>query len=618
MKNNRRLFTLLAAGAVVIALVVSLVVANSGKGSGGGGTSSNSTITLAEAPATTPTYIFPFMACPVFSVANISAFDYEMYRPLYWFGWKNTASEVPSLSLANQPVMSNANKTVTVTMKGWKFADGQTVNAQSVMFFLNMFKANPSGYCGYNKGYGIPDQVASAKGSGNTLTLTFTRPMNPYWLLYNNLSLLTPMPDSWDITAPGKKSTCASGAYGAAATNQACMAVYKYLDGQSKKVATATNAMWQSGDDGPWKLTQFDNLGDVTFVPNTKYSGPQKAQVAMVKEIPYASASAEQTALRSGSITIGYVDNGVLTSNGTPDKPGANWSPIASKYNLEVGPPWSVNYAALNLDPKSKQAVFLQQLYIRQALQMTVNQTGMIDKIQKGYGYPQINPLPPVTPANIKGNASDVNPYPYDPAKASALLKSHGWVLTGGTLTCSRVGTATNQCGAGITNGQKLALSMLYATGTPVTNLEVNTEVSEWKSIGIAMTTSSATFNSVIGTCNANSGAWSICWWGAGWIYAPGIYPSGEVLFVPGGGFNPGAFSNAQLTASVQQTDFGTANLGNFANIAAKVLPDLYEPNGTNSFVANGIGEVSKSLKASVIGLAPNPLTNFMPEYYHF
>jgi ABC-type transport system substrate-binding protein len=59
-------------------------------------------------------------------------------------------------------------------MKGWKFADGQTVNAESVMFFLNMYKADPTSYCGYNKGYGIPDQVASASGKGNTVTIKFT------------------------------------------------------------------------------------------------------------------------------------------------------------------------------------------------------------------------------------------------------------------------------------------------------------------------------------------------------------------------------------------------------------------------------------------------------------
>ena len=47
---------------------------------------------------------------------------------------------------------------------------------------------------------------------------------------------------------------------------------------------------------------------------------------------------------------------------------------VASKYNLEVGAPWSVDYAAYNFNAKSPEAVFLNQLYIRQALQMTVDQ----------------------------------------------------------------------------------------------------------------------------------------------------------------------------------------------------------------------------------------------------
>ena len=77
-------------------------------------------------------------------MSNINAFINEMYRPIYWFGLGASATVVPSLSVANQPVMSNANKTVTMTMEGWKFADGQTINAQSVMFFLNMYKADPT------------------------------------------------------------------------------------------------------------------------------------------------------------------------------------------------------------------------------------------------------------------------------------------------------------------------------------------------------------------------------------------------------------------------------------------------------------------------------------------
>ena len=41
------------------------------------------------------------------------------------------------------------------------------------------------------------------------------------------------MPNTWDVTAPGKTSTCATGAYGAAATDTACKAVEKYLDAQA-------------------------------------------------------------------------------------------------------------------------------------------------------------------------------------------------------------------------------------------------------------------------------------------------------------------------------------------------------------------------------------------------
>jgi peptide/nickel transport system substrate-binding protein len=375
--------------------------------------------------------------------------------------------------------------------------------------------------------------------------------------------------------------------------------------------------MWQSGDSGPWKLTAFDNLGDVTLVPNTKYSGPQKAQVAEVKEVAYASAIAEQNALRAGSVDIGYVDNTVLTANGTPSKSGANWGPIASKYSLHVSAPWAVDYAAYNFNKLNPQASLLDQLYIRQALQMTVNQPQIIKKAFKGYGFVQFNPLPPVTPAAIDTGVSTVNPYPYNPAKASALLKSHGWKLSSGTLVCDSPGMAATDCGAGITKGEKLAFTFLYDSGEPATTLQVDAEISEWQSIGIPMKVSSAPFDTVISTCAANSAKWSICYWGAGWIYSPEYYPSGETLYTPGASFNIGNFDNAALNASVQKTDYGTASLGDFANIAAQQLPDMFQPSGTNDFVAGGIGEVINTLK-SKIGFTPNPLETFMPEYYYF
>ena len=57
-----------------------------------------------------------------------------MFRPLYWFGLAGSAKIVPSLSLADQPVFTHGDRTVTITMKGLRFADRQVVNARSVMF----------------------------------------------------------------------------------------------------------------------------------------------------------------------------------------------------------------------------------------------------------------------------------------------------------------------------------------------------------------------------------------------------------------------------------------------------------------------------------------------------
>src|SRR5579863_1722385 len=196
------------------------------------------TITFAETPGASPNFIFPFMGCAYASVNNINQFQMLMFRPLYWFGLGGSAKFEPSLSPANRPVFTHGDRTVTIIMKGWRFADGQLVNARSVMFFLNMYKADPTAYCGYNAGYGIPDQVHNASGHGNVVRINFTTSVNPNWILDNYLSEITPMPDRWDVTSSTQTSTCASGTFGAASTDAACTAVEDYLSKEGSTTPT--------------------------------------------------------------------------------------------------------------------------------------------------------------------------------------------------------------------------------------------------------------------------------------------------------------------------------------------------------------------------------------------
>ncbi len=565
-------------------------------------------ITFAEGPGAAPNYIFPYVGCAYFSVSNLNQFQFEMYRPLYWFGLGSSTAVQYGLSPANAPKFANNNTKVTITMKGWKFSDGTSVNAESLMFFLNMYKADPTSYCGYNAGYGIPDDVASISSSGNTVTINLKKAVSPNWFLYNYLSELTPMPLAWDKTSLGATAGsggCASGAWGASSTTTACKAVEHFLDTEALHTNTYTSSLWQVVD-GPWKLTSFDNIGNATFVPNTKYSGPQPAQVAQVKLVSFTTTAAEESQLYAGKLDLGFVDPSALPGPAPGiGKVGPNVPILSGKYTLMTGTPYSFNYAPLNFSSKDPKAPILQQLYIRQALQEAINQTGIIKSVFKGYGIPTCSPIPPGVPSSVSANIPCA--YSYSLTAARALLSSHGWRMVNNVQTCTKPGTGPTDCGAGIPAGATLDFSYIWASGSPSVDETNNAEVAAWRSIGINVSHSEGTFDNVVAQCDG--GSFQICMWGGGWIYAPDYYPSGETLFTAGGAFNPGHYVDAQMTQLITASVSQKVSLTAYGTYAAKQLPVLYVPNPT------AIAEISNTLK----GVQPlNPLQNFMPEYLHF
>jgi peptide/nickel transport system substrate-binding protein len=478
-----------------------------------------------------------------------------------------------------------------------------------VMVFLNMYKADPAAYGGYNAGYGIPDQVKSVGGHDNTVRINFTTSVNPNWILDNYLSEITPLPDRWDRTSGSKVSSCASGVFGAASTDAACNAVLAYLTKEGSTTSTFTSALWQGGVDGPWRLTGFNPAGSATFQPNTKYRGPQKAQVRFVKEIAYTTVQGEESDLLNNNLTMGYIDPSVLASPApAPGKIGPNWVPLASHYSLESGSAWSFNYAAYNFTSSDPNAAAVNQLYIRQALQYAVDQRGIIESADKGYGSPIYSPLPPSTPSTLSKPIA--NPYPFNFAAARTLLSAHGWTLVNNVQTCTDPGTASGQCGANIAAGYQLSFNVVWPSGSSALDQTISSEIDNWQSLGIVIAHSTDTFNNVISDCTGSK-PFEICAWGYGWSYVPSNDPSGESLFLPGGDFNVGTYANTQMTALIKATTYGKSNLNAYANFAAQQLPVLYQPQ------ANSLVEIARTLKSSV-GFTPNPLGDFMPEYLHY
>ncbi len=614
----------LAAGALTTGLVTLAPATTSGA-------SKPTTITFAEPPQTPPNFIFPFMSLAFFSVSNTESFQYLMYRPLYWFGDGATPNLNLSLSLAAQPTYNNAANTVTVDLDNYKWSNGETVTAENVMFWMNMLHAEKANWAGYSAG-ALPDDVKSiAITNPEQLTFTLTAPTNNYWFTYNELSQITPMPNAWDITAKGgapNSGGCAAAPFGTA--DAQCKAVYTFLSTQSgynphnpkaakNSLSTyATSPIW-SVVDGPWKLSKFDAEGNVTFVPNTSYSGPTKPSVKQFVELPFTSDSAEFNALVDGKITVGYLPfQDITTPTNNPLKPGPN-NPRLTNFKLEPLYSWAINFFPYNFnstgDGGHAGSIF-KQLYFRQAMQYLVDQPLYGKKVFKGYSVGTYGPVPS-TPANaFVSQEVQNNPYPYNPGKATSLLKEHGWkVVPNGTSTCQSPGTGANECGADIPKGAKLAFNLQYATGVAADTELMNAEKSSWATAGINITLSQGSFNTVIGnaipcTPGGKGCGWEMASWGAGWLFSPDYYPSGEEIFQTDAGSNSGSYADATNDANILATTNTQTPLTAYENFLAEQLPVVYQPNA-----GNPLYEVQKNLK----GFSPaSPLQGITPESWHF
>src|SRR5579871_2274127 len=337
---------------------------------------------FAEPPQATPNFIFPFMNFNFSSVNNLSQFQFLMYRPLFFFGNGASATLNTALSIANTPVFSNGNTVATVTLKPYKWSNGESVTAQDVVFWMNIMKVEKLNWFDYASGT-IPDDVKSITApNATTVVFTLTAAVNPYWYTYNELAQITPLPMAWDVTSKGAKSgseLCGTASYQQVVVHQSakagvvpvsaaaksCANVYTFLEKESgydpanpkapnnSLSSYATNPLWQVVD-GPWHLVAFNSTGYAAFKPNPSYSGPVKPSLSEFVELPFTSDTAEFNALVGGKVTVGYIP--------LPDVPGITKNPLVAgpnnprmgNYNLVPWYLFSINYFVINFNSQDQ------------------------------------------------------------------------------------------------------------------------------------------------------------------------------------------------------------------------------------------------------------------------
>ncbi len=538
------------------------------------------TVTFAQQTGAQPDYILPLQSGEWFTYANDQEFGWLMYRPLFWFDRSGRPTVNYQLSLADPPQFSAGGRTVTVTLKRYLWSDGVPVTTRDIEFWMNLLKANKANWGDYVPGQ-FPDNVSGMRWlSARQFQITFNRAYNRTWILYNELSQIWPMPQhAWDKTST-------SGAVGNwDRTPKGAVAVWRYLDAQSRNDGTyATNPLWQVVD-GPWRLEPNSGFSPVThfvaMVPNRRYSGPDRPTIAKFEEIPFTNDTAEFDALRAGTLDYGFLPLPDLSQRQYFQSRG---------YRLA---PWYLfgwDFIPLNYRNATAGPIF-DQLYVRQALEHLMDQPTWVRDILKGYGYPQYSAIPTKIPNRFEDAYVQHDHYPFSVGAASRLLRAHGWkVVPNGTDSCVAPGTGAGRCGAGVRRGAQLAFTVQYAAGVIPLAQEVESFKSEASRAGIQLTLITQPLDTVFAEffgCTKVGGA------GCGWqiqfqrladdySYYPDYYPTGGANYGTDAVFNGEGYSDPAMNRLIQATHLeqSPAAFTTYENFVATQLPTLWPANG--------------------------------------
>jgi peptide/nickel transport system substrate-binding protein len=588
-----------------LALLASACSSSSGGGSAGGGGGpavSGGTATYALLPGTTPNYIFPMLTAAYYSVANIEQFQRLSYRSLYWIGNAQGQPVVdPAMSLAALPTYSDHDSVVTIHLGNYTWSNGSPVTTRDVAFWINMLKVNKATFAAYIPGE-FPDNLKSYKiVNSKTIVLTLTGSFNPTWFTYDQLSQITPLPRAWDKTsATGKVGNYDQTASGA-------KAVFNFLTAQSKDIATyGSNPLWKTVD-GPWKLVSYQSDGNSKFQANPAYAGPSKPKLKYFVEEPFTTDTAELNVLRSGNT----LDYGYL-----PAQDASQSSQLASQgYTTTPWQGWGTTYFLMNWN-NPKTGPLIHQLYLRQAMQSLIDEPAFLSGPLKGYGATDYGPVP-VKPSNPYVSTYEAKgPWPFSPKTAVKLLSSHGWkVKPNGVTTCTKAGTGSSDCGAGIPAGTGLSFSLKYGSGAVVVSQEMQALKSQFSEAGIQINLTSAPFDSIISLLTPCKPSQSNCSWqmlnyGGGWTYGVDPYPTGDQLFATGSGSNSSNYSDPQADKIIAATVHGSAPLTAYENYMANQIPVLWMPQPVYQ-----ISETSTKLHGT---LPQSPIESLTPENWYF
>lgn len=565
-------------------------------GSHSSASTSSDSINYALPADFTPNWILPIGTSAHLNTNN-GSISAALWEPLVAYdGSSGTVAWNKKASLASAVTFAPDDTSVTVTLAKRTWSDGTPITSRDVEFWYNIIKANKAQWGNYNPGQ-APDNWTSFTTIDSThFRITFDKAYSPQWMLANQLSMITPMPQhAWDKTS-------ASGSVGNAdETSEGAQQVWNFLNTEAGDISSyATNPLWKVVS-GPYTISSFSTSGKVVLAENAKYDGGEKANIATVNLLPFTTTDAEENALRSGQVDYGYINATDLDQKS---------SFTAKGYRIDPWTGWAITYMPYNFNNPTMGPVF-KQLYARQAIQMSVDQKTLSSVVFNGTAVPTYGPVPQAQPSSFVSTTQKNNPYPFSTSHAKSLLKEHGWSEMGGVMTCESAGTGNGDCGEGIAAGTKFQISLLSQSGSTITNNMMSAIQSSLSQAGISLSIKTAPVNSVLSQtpqCTASQAicSWELSFFGtAGSWYFPAV-PTGDSLFETNGGANFGNYSNPSVDTLIQATiaSSSTQAMQEYSAAVSKDLPVVWlpSPDYQISVIRTGLG-----------GFHQDPLGNFHP-----
>jgi peptide/nickel transport system substrate-binding protein len=365
-----------------------------------------------------------------FAIRQITAFDPD---------WKNSClicAELPTVKngLAKVEDRPDGKKGMAVTIKlkpGLKWADGEKVTAKDLEFTWRLSRDPKTGFSNSHP-WTRADKVDVIDETTAVLHL------DKILASYNEWDQILPEHIEGPIYEKAKESG-------------------DYIKQTAYARAPTTPGLY----DGPYMVTSYQSGAQIVMEPNPYWPGTKPGfKHIIIKFI-------ENTAALQANLLSGDVD--MVAGEGvglTIDQVLELQKQHADQFNFNFKP--SLTYEHIDL---KKENPILADLRVRQALVYAADRKTLVDKLFQGMQPVAVTWVNPLNPNFSK----DVQTYPYDLAKAKALLAEAGW-------KAGSDGICRND------KGERLSLEITTTAGNRLRELQEQVLQSNWKAACIEVT----------------------------------------------------------------------------------------------------------------------------------